>query len=100
MQLNLRLDDAMARVQGKAERLCPGWIAQAEALLIRFLYSAPAPFLTESFVQWAEDHGLPEPHDSRAYGPLMNRARRLGWIVRVGYRCDSTGAPKSEWRPA
>jgi hypothetical protein len=95
-----RRDTSMARVQSKADRVCPGWVAQAESLLMRFLLGRTEPFITEQFAEWAEGQGLPEPHDSRAYGPLMNRAARLHWIVKVGYRTDRWASPKTEWKAA
>lgn len=100
LEARARRDEGMARVESKVDRMCPGWTAQAEALLTRFLAGTTGAFITEQFAEWAEGQGLPEPHDSRAYGPLMNRARRLGWVVKVGYRTDRWASPKTEWRAA
>lgn len=93
-----RRDEGMARVGSKVDRLCPGWTAQAEALLSRFLrLHIGDGFITEEFGEWAEAMGLPEPHDSRAYGPLIVRAAKLGWVAKGGFKTDRWSSPKTFW---
>lgn len=99
-QLSLPLErrnDAMQRVESKANRISAGWTEQAETLLSRFLAARIGPFITEQFADWAEANGLPVLAERRVFGPVMNRASRQGWVVKVGYRVDRFCSPKTLW---
>jgi hypothetical protein len=59
---------------------------------------AIAKLLAENVRNWASDK-LPDPPDGRAWGAVMQRARRAGYIRKVGYReaQSSNLSPKVLW---
>lgn len=62
------------------------WADDAHAALIKFLSLYNVPFLCETFRAYAEEFcGLPHPPSSRAYGGVMQRAKREGMIKHFGY---------------
>lgn len=94
-------DAGIARVAESSEELTPGWQDRALDLLRRYAHAQVTPFLGEEFRLWAHAHGLEEPHDGRAFGPVFQRAVRLGVIERAGYApaASSNCSPKPTWRP-
>ena len=75
------------------------WIAGATEFLRRYAEVATQDFLAEQVVAACP---LPVPHDGRAWGPVFMRARRAGWIQKVGYApsASSNLSPKCLWRSA
>lgn len=74
-----------------------------EAYLAFCYYAKLNPtFMTEDVREFAHGHGLPFPPDGRAWGGVINRAKRAGQIERVGYapmkspNCHSD--PKTVWK--
>lgn len=98
-QMSLALaarDVGMARAERGAgsdwQRLALGYLREYVAL-------DGAPFMAEDFRVFAEAHGLAPPANSKAYGPLMMQAARLGIVRACGYApaASSNGSPKVRW---
>jgi len=101
LSLNLRRrDTALAAVSAGAERAVPGWNERAHWYLLRWLNGRREPFIAEEFVTFAEAAGLPEPVESRAYGPVLRNAAKAGLIVKAGYATDKFCSPKTLWEAA
>lgn len=101
-QMSLALfarDVGMARVERSAgtewQRLALGYLSEYVA---RHL----SPFLAEDVREWAEARGLPAPPNEKAWGPVMQAARRAGIVWPCGYAParSSNGAPKVRWEAA
>lgn len=76
----LARDEAMVRVETNAG---DEWRTEAWAWLRGYLETHASFFADDVW-----DAGCPVPHDRRAFGPLVQRAKREGLIVATG-----------EWRP-
>jgi len=73
-----RADVGMARASGKAERIESGW--RELALNAVYLHALHAQhFLAEDV-----DAPIPQGADPRAFGAVMQEAKRKGWIVADG----------------
>lgn len=59
-------------------------------------------FLVEEFRGWAERAGLPAPHNAKAFGPVIKRAEKRGWVRSAGYgaAASSNNSPKVLWQAA
>lgn len=89
------------RAETKQEQIEPGWQDLAIEKLKLFIQSTNQ-FITEDFRLWAEDNGLSQPPEPRAYGAMILKANKLGLI-----RWNSTyqemknpkshGCPKKVW---
>jgi hypothetical protein len=76
-------DEAIHRAGDAQERKVDGWHDQAIELLKQYSHTVE-DFLTEDFRVWAEEKGLPEPEEPRAYGSLIR----------------SHGRPMMVWKPS
>lgn len=85
-QAGTELGHAGARAAAdRADRLTPGWSERAYGVLREYA-SAHASVTSEAVRRWAEANtDLPPPPDGRAWGAVMLRARREGWLVHEGY---------------
>lgn len=95
-----RRDDGIERVAMKADLLDEGWTDRAYAALTIYCAKAKDPFITEDVRAWAEGLGLiSAPHDSRAWGAVMQKASRKGLVTKVGYAPakSSNLSPKVLW---
>lgn len=93
-------DNAMAHVEGKANRECPGWSDDAHGFLLDYLDNVgDRPFMTED-VRLASAGKVDEPHDTRAWGGVIRRAVSAGILQRVGFAPSKTGhcRPMPLWR--
>ena len=91
--------DAANACASTADDAQPGWSELAGEALIDYATHHDR-FLTEDLRKWAHGHGLPEPHDRRAWGAIITRACNKRILVRVGWRpaISSRGGAKSLWQ--
>lgn len=94
------------RAAAHADRVTPKWSDIALEYLRAFMRAkGRAAFMTED-VRMAADRGtyVPPAPDARAWGAVILRAKRLGWLVHAGYAPNKDpschGSPKSVWRAA
>lgn len=67
-----------------AEQKHPGWQEEAFEALKQFLFWHKSPFMCETFRAFAESEcNVPPPPSSRAYGAVMQRAKKEGLIEHV-----------------
>jgi hypothetical protein len=95
-----RRDSGIWQAVERADREVDNWSADALGLTQRFaVQHAHRPFLTEEVREWARLHGLPQPPDGRAWGAVMQRAARAGYIMQMGYAKarSSNLSPKVLW---
>lgn len=94
-----RADAGIESSGAHADRVEDGWRYQALALLTAFANEVGRPFVVEEARAYAEQRGLPDPPDARAYGSVVRLARAKGRIKRVGYApaASSNGSPKCQW---
>lgn len=70
-----------------ADQVKPGWLDEAINDLKVFLLWNTSPFMCETFRVFAEQEcQLPPPPHARAYGAVMQRAKREGLIEHAGYK--------------
>lgn len=71
---------------GHAERVEPGWKDAALDALVRFAVRADgASFMVEDVREYAEERcDLPAPPKNCAWGAVVLRAKREGYVVRAG----------------
>jgi len=82
-----------------ADQVMDGWSDWALEAVRQYAGGHPDPFLTEDVRDWAAKRGLPKPPDDRAWGAVMQRAKRAGYIDNVGYGSarSSNLSPKILW---
>ena len=91
---------AQAGIAAAAAHSGQPWQDSAFASLQSFIASAqarPLVFMAEQARSWAEKRGLAEPPDPRAWGAVMQRAKREGLIHGAGY-AESMN-PEAHCRP-
>jgi hypothetical protein len=93
MRLSEQLADEGAEIA--ASKAGEEWADHAFSALMHYPRES---FMTEELRTWAHARGLPHPPDGRAWGAVINRARRAGYIESGGYR--KTVQPVSHARPA
>ena len=96
-----RRDEGIARAADRNERRHAGWQHEALGHLATFLsWQGDRTFLAEEVREYAVSAGLVLPTDGRAWGALMQLAKRLEWIVAVGYAParSSNLSPKVLWQ--
>ncbi len=84
-----------------ADRVEGDWTTQAGAALYRFAQlRGQRPFLIEDVRVFAHSAGVPDAPDSRAWGFVVQAAKRDGTICPVGYAKarSSNGSPKVLWK--
>jgi len=75
-------DDAMTRVESKAERVHPAFADEARAFVLRYLREH-GPTDAERLSIACKRAGI-VPHDDRAFGPVYFNLARKGLIAKVG----------------
>lgn len=76
-----------------------GWSEQAYSILESYLKSHLGDFMCETFRAFAEHEcELVPPPSNRAYGAIIQRARKEGLIVHAGY--SQVSNPKAHRTPA
>lgn len=83
-----------------ADRKSAEWTKRAVALFSVYARNSIGPFLAEEARQYAESHGLAEPPDGRAWGHVVQSAKRAGVVVSCGFAGakSSNGSPKVLWK--
>ena len=97
-QSRMERDTGISRAIDHADKVSSMWSNRAMQFLSRYLASHQEEFMTENFRSWAENAGLDQPPSGRAYGGIMVRAAKSGWIKSTGY--GKTINPKSHCTPA
>jgi len=75
-----------------AERVLPHWGDMALQNLVMFALGEGSPFTIEEFRAWAQQVGLPDPPDGRAFGSVTRRAVREGIIRPTGRYAPTTAS--------
>lgn len=93
-----RRDEGMASVEAHANEEIPEWSEYAFVFLMHFARGHKEFRIEE--VRTAAIGFVPPPPDSRAWGPVVQRAAREGFIKVCGYApaATSNGSPKPVWR--
>ena len=78
-------DQGIERAVSHANRECPAWSEKAYEILRAFIDGYSGQFLGEQVRVYAKIMKLPEPPSQRAWGAIMVRAAREGFIKHVGY---------------
>lgn len=96
VEAELRRELGMTRAIAAARRHAPGWEDDALAAVRRFA-ETHEHFIAEDARATVE---LPEGVDGRAFGAVMQRARRDGLVVADGFAPanSSNRSPKVRWR--
>jgi hypothetical protein len=94
-----RRDDGMSRAVEHADRVEPTWSDRAFNVLREYALTHAEPFLIERVVE-ASKATLHAPTDKRAWGAVVQRARRAELIERAGYAPAATSncSPKPLWK--
>jgi len=97
-----RRDVGIARAGDHADLVRAQWRDTAAKLVLAFAEQCAKPFLTEDAAAFAYSHGLPQPVEPRAWGSVMQLAKRRGCIVSTGFALanSSNRSPKVLWRRA
>jgi len=112
-QNQLELDDydaaltrravGIARAADKADRDHEGWQDEAVSAVRKYLAQHPGrQFLAEDVRAWCEAMGIIDaPENERAWGAVMRRAAKDGYICKIGYAParSSNLSPKVLWEP-
>lgn len=82
-----RRDEGISRAAEHAERVAEGWGRRARGYLLEYIASKPrgTTFLAEDVREFAEERGIDSPPDGRAWGHVMQAAKREGTIISRGY---------------
>lgn len=97
-------EEASAQLSLGLERVSrssgPIWQMLALGYLKEYVARHSAPFLAENVREWAEARGLGAPTNGKAWGPVMQNARRAGIICAAGYAPAKSShlSPKVLWR--
>ena len=99
----IRRELGISRAADKADRDHEGWQDDALAAVCKYLAQHPdRPFLAEEVRAWCETTGvIAAPENERAWGAVMRRAAKDGYICKVGYAParSSNLSPKVLWEP-
>lgn len=94
-------DEGMRHAIDHADSRELNWSNRAYDLFVQYA-CLHGEFMTEDVREWAEQQGLPQPPDRRAWGAIAAIARRRGVVVHVRYApqksVNAHRAPKSVWR--
>jgi hypothetical protein len=76
------------------------WRARALGYVREFVAKVSGPFLAEDIREFAQEHGFDDPPDARAWGVVMQSARREGVVQSFSYAParSSNGSPKVLWK--
>lgn len=91
-----RRDVGIARADAHSQRVAPAWRDQALAA-VRAIALDRATFLAEEVRSFCS---TPDEVDPKSWGPIMQQAKRLGWIHPQGYAPanSSNRSPKVLWK--
>lgn len=91
----------MAAAVEHAERVASGWKQEASHYLRRFAREhRERGFLAEEIAPWAYQQGCTMPPDGRAWGAIIQQARRAGVIEHTGAAAlNQLSGHDSTWRP-
>lgn len=83
-----------------AESSGEAWRLRAIACVREFISRVRGPFLAEDVREYAQERGLAEPPDARAWGVVMQRAQRERLVQAYAYAParSSNGSPKVLWK--
>lgn len=96
-----RRDLGMERAETHANRVTPEWTERATEIFRTYCEHREEDFLTENFIVWArEKYNFVAPKDGRAWGSIVSRAARIGWITCIGSdpAVTSNLGLKKKWR--
>lgn len=85
------------RAVDHAERKHPGWYDQATEFVRQYALDHHE-FMCEAARRFAEARGIAPPPDKRAWGSVMTRAARAGYVRKIGFACATD--PKVHMNPA
>ena len=88
-------DDGITRAVENAERKNENWTENAVQFIVLFPKNQ---FMTEEVRTWAHKNGLPDPPHARAWGAVINEAKKRGLVNHIGFRNVSN--PKAHRTPA
>lgn len=101
-QARARRDHGVASASEHAERVLPEWNRRADmALLVYLTVVDGLPFLCEELGAWARvNTDLPPPPDNRAWGGVIQRAKKARVIEQAGTASAKTSncSHKCLWR--
>ena len=96
--------EGMRRAVEHADRVEPNWSDEA----LKFLHGwakggkecGKGPFLIEQVIAVCRQYEcLPEPPTTKAWGAVVKRAQKAGWLVKDGFAIGQGNAcPKILWR--
>ena len=88
-----------ARAASHADRVAAQWTRTAVQAVITYAAARREAFLAEDVREYADQMGVDEPPDARAWGQVFRIAKREGIIVAAGYAPSrsSNGSPKVLW---
>jgi hypothetical protein len=91
--------DAQTGMDRVADKTGEEWCDEALSFLQGFAERTHHDFLAEEAIAASD---IPAPHDPRAWGPIFMRAKKAGWLEKVGYApsASSNLSPKCLWRKA
>lgn len=89
--------EGMERAADHAERDAPGWRDQALEY-VRQYATEHYEFMCEAARRYAEGRGIGPPPDKRAWGAVMVKAARAGYVQKIGFACATD--PKVHMNPA
>lgn len=98
-----RRDVGINRAGDHADREHAQWRDTAAKLVLVYAeQQGSKPFLIEDAASYAYAHGLPRAREPRAWGSVVQLAKRRGYIVGAGYAAARTSncSPKCAWRLA
>jgi hypothetical protein len=88
-------DDAMARVEAKAEKDWPGWKRVALRYVKLYCLENRADFIAEDLVEASRKYGLQQAENDKAWGPVIKAAKDAGYIEFVTW----SNSPKRHLSP-
>ena len=94
--------EGIDRAVSHADRVIEHWSDLAyEFFLLSILNRPGKQFRTEQPINHAESHNIPKPPDNRAWGAVIQRGAKAGFIKKVGYEPGTNptahGRPVTVW---
>ena len=91
-------DRGIARAEDHAETEAPGWKDSALDMLRRYVREVGGRFQAEDVREFGRIQCLDEPPNSRAWGGVIVKAKKLGIIQFAGY--ENVSNPRAHATPA
>lgn len=89
-------EEGMKRAAEHAERVLPGW--EERALEYFRLYATLHPsFMTEDVRAYADEKGFEQPPAVGAWGPVVKRAKKEGYVVSRGKAEAKSPGQHGKW---